>query len=71
MAQTVTAKTRLAEILDDEGRKQSWLVERTDISRTTISLYVKGLPCPQHHRDLIAEALGREIDDIFPSKASK
>jgi len=59
-------KTRLAEILETEGRKQSWLVQVTGIDSGMLSRYVNGLHCPDDRQRTIAEALGREVQDVFP-----
>ncbi len=59
-------QTRLAEIMDGEGRKWSWLSERTGIARSTLSHYGKGLHVPDDHRQLIAAALEREVAEVFP-----
>jgi DNA-binding XRE family transcriptional regulator len=63
---TKTYLTRLAEILDTEGRSQAWLGRVIGTSRTTIHSYCKGLHVPDDKKALIAEALGREISDVFP-----
>lgn len=60
--------TRLGQILEEEGRYQTWLAEKVGISRATLNRYVKGLHVPDDKRALIAEALGREISDVFPEK---
>lgn len=60
-----TAPTRLAEILLEEGRKQTWLAERTGIDPGTLSRYVNGLHVPKDRRKAIAEALGRTVEDVF------
>ncbi len=60
------AKTRLGEILEAEGRKQSWLAEQIGIDTGTLSRYVNGLHVPQDRREAIAEALGRDVANVFP-----
>lgn len=63
---TSTPGTRLQEILDSEGRKQSWLADQVGVTRATISLYCNGLHVPDDRKTAIAEALGRKLDDVFP-----
>lgn len=67
---TGTAKplTRLGEILEMEGRRQAWLAKKVGTDRSTIHRFVKGLHVPDDMRAPIAEALGREIDDVFPTE---
>lgn len=69
MAQTKPTRpiTRLGQILEEEGRKQTWLAERAGVTSAAISLYVNGLHCPDDKRELIAEALGRTVADVFPA----
>lgn len=67
---TKTYRTRLGEILDTEGRKQSWLSRVTGIDDSTISRYVYGLHCPDDHREAIATALRRSVDDVFPPESA-
>ncbi len=61
-----SAITPLARVLEEEGRKQSWLAERTGIDRGMLNRYVHGLHCPQDRQQAIAEALGRTVDELFP-----
>jgi transcriptional regulator with XRE-family HTH domain len=61
----ITYVTRLGEILDKEGRSQTWLARQIGVSRSTISQYVNGLHVPDDKRGPIAEALEREIGDVF------
>jgi transcriptional regulator with XRE-family HTH domain len=63
------ARTRLKEILDDEGRKLTWLADRIGTSRSLVSAYCNGLHVPEDRKAQIAEALGRKIDDVFPEAA--
>jgi hypothetical protein len=65
-----TPKTRLGEILETEGRKQSWLARKVGIDTGMLSRYVNGLHCPDDKKALIAEALGRDVADVFPTEAS-
>lgn len=65
---TKTHITRLAEILDKEGRSQAWLGRQIGTTRSRVNEYCRGLHVPDDKRDLIAEALGRKISDVFPSE---
>jgi transcriptional regulator with XRE-family HTH domain len=60
--------TRLKEILDEEGRKQTWLAEKTGLSAGAINNYAHGLHCPDDKKQLIADVLGRDVADVFPDK---
>lgn len=70
MGTSIKTTTRLGEILDSEGRKQSWLSERTGIDTGTLSRYVNGLHVPEDRQRAIAEALGRELEDVFPDETA-
>lgn len=59
----------LEQILEDEGRKQSWLAEQIGVSRTQMNYWVHGLHCPEPYRTQIAEALGRKPAEVFPPEA--
>lgn len=63
-----TYRTRLQQILIEEGRRQNWVAERAGISPALMSSYVNGLHAPQHRREAIAEALQRKVEDVFPSE---
>jgi DNA-binding XRE family transcriptional regulator len=60
-------ETALARILRQEGRKQVWLAEQVGVSRNTMNAYVRGLHVPDDKRILIAEVLGRTVEELFPS----
>lgn len=60
-----TYRSRLEQILVEEGRKQSWLVEKTGIDRTRLSFVVRGAHCEEDERARIAETLGRNVEDVF------
>lgn len=60
--------TRLAEILASEGRRQSWLAEQIGVDQATMSHYVHGKHVPEDRQRLIAGALGRSVDDVFPTE---
>lgn len=61
--------TRLAAIIRDEGRKQSWLSERTGINPSRLSFIVNGLRPRDDEATAIAGALGRPVEDVFPPEA--
>jgi putative transcriptional regulator len=59
-------RSRLKEIMKEEGRSQKWLSEKVGVSMTTMSSLVneKSLPAlPLAMR--IAKTLGRAIEDIW------
>lgn len=62
---TTTYHTRLDQILREEGRSQAWLARQVGVTRSRINEYCRGLHVPDGKRAPIAEALGREIDDVF------
>ena len=61
-----TPPTPLGRILREEGRRQSWLSERVGVDQATMSRYVHGLHVPDDKRAAIAQALGRDLADVFP-----
>lgn len=69
MAPTQTApqyRTRLEQIIDLEGRKQTWLAEQAGVSRAQMSNIVRGLVIEDEAiRLAIADALGRTVADVF------
>lgn len=67
MTQTASRpRSRLGEILESEGRKQVWLADQIGVTRALVSSWCNGLHVPEDRRPAIAEALGREIADVFP-----
>lgn len=66
-----TPRTRLGEILETEGRMQSWLASRVGVTRSRMSDYVNGLHVPDDRKVAIAQALGREIEDVFPKTSEQ
>lgn len=64
-----TPGTPLRRVLEDEGRKQSWLAERIGIDPAQLSRIVNGFHAPEATRDAIADALGRETSELFPEHA--
>lgn len=60
-----TFRTDLQRILFEEGRKQTWLSDRTGIHASNLSQIVTGrLMANQNQAEAIAEALGREIHEL-------
>jgi len=59
-------RTRLAEVLADEGRSQRWLASRAGIHESHLSRIVNGLPPGPDTQAAIAAALDRPVDDLFP-----
>ncbi len=70
--------TPLKRILDEEGRRQSWLAERLtaalgrQVGRAEVNRWVHGLHDPEDAtKDAIAEALGRTRKELFPSEPDR
>ena len=61
--------TRLKQILEGEGRKQTWLAEQIGVERSLVNKYVNGLIPPDDVKARIAATLGREVDDVFGEPA--
>lgn len=59
--------TPLKRVLDQEGRRQTWLAERIGIDPRQVWGWVHGLhiPAPETQR-LIAVALARTVEELFP-----
>lgn len=59
--------TPLKAVLEEEGRKQSWLSERTGIPQPRLSQIVNGhWNADEPTRAAIAAALGRHVDELWP-----
>lgn len=63
-------KTRLAQILQDEGRTQTWIARRLGVKRQQVGVWVNGAyePVPATKAQ-IAELLGRRVDELWPQHA--
>ena len=60
-------ETPLKRILDEEGRRQDWLARQLNVDESAVSRWVRGVHVPSEpNRRAIAEALGRNVDDVFP-----
>jgi hypothetical protein len=46
---------------------QGWLSEQVGVHESYISRIVNGLHCPDDLKHRIADALGREIGEVFPA----
>jgi len=62
--------TQLKSILYQEGRRQSWLAERAGLTESRMSYIVNGLRPSEDEARRIAEALGRDSGDVFPTEAA-
>ena len=60
-------ETPLRRALREDGRKQVWLAERVGATEPLMSRWVHGLIPPDDKREAIAEALGRNVDELWPS----
>lgn len=56
----------LKEVMEAEGRKQTWLAQVIGVDRSQVSKYVNGLMPPEPTRAAIAEALNRETGELWP-----
>lgn len=53
--------------MQDEGRRQSWLAERIGKDQSDVSRYInRGMLPPEETRQAIADALGRELVELWP-----
>jgi transcriptional regulator with XRE-family HTH domain len=63
----IRAETPLKRILENEGRKQSWLASRVGVDPATVWAWVHGLHDPDPDlAKLVAAALDRPVEEIFP-----
>lgn len=67
MTQTQTPLKRL---LEDEGRKQTWLSERTGIEVSRLSRIVNGLHPRDDEAQAIATTLRRDVAELFEAVAA-
>jgi lambda repressor-like predicted transcriptional regulator len=59
--------TPLKRIMQDEGRRQSWLAQRIGKDQAEVSRYVnRGMVPPEETRQAIADALDREPAELWP-----
>lgn len=65
---TSEAVTALGRILEEEGRKQTWLAEQVGTSRQRIHLLVHGLHPSDDEAQAIADALGRTREELWPTE---
>lgn len=58
--------------MHDEGRRQSWLARRIGKDQSEVSRYIRrGMLPDEETRAAIAEALGREVSDLWPEPELK
>lgn len=62
-------KTELQRIMREEGRTQRWLADKIGKHESQVSLWVNGLHCPDATKRLIAEALCRDVAEVFGEAA--
>jgi hypothetical protein len=77
---TAIYRTQLERIIETEGRKQRWLLDRVNeirvarglrpISRSLLSAIVGGYHADDVNRAAIAQVLGRQVDEVFPAEAA-
>lgn len=59
--------TRLAEVLDEQGRRRDWLAERAGVSPALVTLIAQGKRSPSpEFRERAAAALGVPETLLFP-----
>ena len=58
--------TPLKRVLLAEGRKQSWLAEKVGVDQPTLSRIVNGLHADASTRQRIADALNRDVAELWP-----
>lgn len=56
--------------MESEGRRFTWLAQRTGLSRQTVYNVANGLHATDATAAAISEALGREISDVFPERVA-
>lgn len=60
--------TRLAEILDAQGRRRDWLAVQTGVSPSLVTMIARGQRAPSaDFRRRASEALGVPELELFPS----
>lgn len=61
--------TPLKQALDADGRRQTWLADRLGVDARQVWGWVHGLHVPgQATQNRIAEILGRDVADLWPSE---
>lgn len=60
-------RTPLKRIMQDEGRRQSWLAERIGQAQSEVSRYInRGMIPDEATRTAIADALNRQPSELWP-----
>lgn len=60
-------ETPLKRILDEDGRRQTWLAERVGVEPRQVWGWVHGLHVPREiTQRAIADVLGRDVAELFP-----
>lgn len=62
-----TFNTPLQRVLFEEGRRQNWLAARVGVHESAMSRYVNGLHPSEDLKAQIAQTLGRNVDELWPS----
>lgn len=68
MSTLARVDTPLKRILEEQGRRQDWLAREVGVNITTVWHWVHGInrPSPANQAK-IAKALGREVEEVFPT----
>lgn len=66
------AATRILRVLEDEGRKFTWLAEASGVARSTLRFQLKTKPERLTVANMlrIADALGRTPEDLISERAA-
>lgn len=67
---TETYRTPLQRVIREEGRKQSWLAQRVGCDEAHLSRIVNGLHPDDATKQSIADALGRDVTELWPAVAA-
>lgn len=75
MTQRARIETPLKRVLDQEGRRQTWLAEQISaalgkhVDSRQVFSWVHGIHVPEHAtRDAIADALGQTPEALWPDE---
>lgn len=58
--------TPLRRVLDQEGRRYSWLAAQIGVDTAQMTRYLNGMYVPEDRRKAIADVLGRDVAELFP-----
>lgn len=67
---TPAPETPLKRILREEGRKQTWLADRVGIDPSQLNRIVHGLHATDSIKQKIADTLGRDVEELWPTEVA-